>query len=162
MTVSHMTVSHWGLGRARLGRVRDRKTSLLDWQWYTLRATGWATESRRQGYHLPGNPRPYLNPTIWLSILWLPVLWFLYLNIIDCWLPRADCLKVHSIFKSCQYLIHLITDKNVIKMKNHRKNNKLDHLVKGGEKVFYSACVVLACALGGSIMLMIAALIAQF
>jgi hypothetical protein len=47
-------------------------------------------------------------------------------------------------------------------MKNHRKNNNLDHLVKGGEKVFYSACVVLACALGGSIMLLIAALIAQF
>jgi len=47
-------------------------------------------------------------------------------------------------------------------MKNHRKNTNLDHLVKGGEKIFYSACVVLACALGGSIMLLIVALIAQF
>jgi hypothetical protein len=47
-------------------------------------------------------------------------------------------------------------------MKNYKKNTNLDHLVKGGEKVFYSACVVLACALGGSIMLLIAALIAQF
>jgi hypothetical protein len=46
-------------------------------------------------------------------------------------------------------------------MKNQRENTNLDHLVKGGE-IFYSACVVLACALGGSIMLLIAALIAQF
>ena len=59
-------------------------------------------------------------------------------------------------------MIHLITDKNVIKMKNYKKNTNLDHLVKGGEKIFYSACVVLACALGGSIMLLIAALIAKF
>ena len=59
-------------------------------------------------------------------------------------------------------MIYLNTDKNVIKMKNYKKNTNLDHLVKGGEKIFYSACVVLACALGGSIMLLIAALIAQF
>ena len=59
-------------------------------------------------------------------------------------------------------MIYLNTDKNAIKMKNYKKNTNLDHLVKGGEKIFYSACVVLACALGGSIMLLIAALIAQF
>jgi len=59
-------------------------------------------------------------------------------------------------------LIYLNTDKNVIKMKNHKENNNLDHLVKGGDKVFYSACVVLACCLGGSIMLLLAALIAKF
>ena len=59
-------------------------------------------------------------------------------------------------------MIYLNTDKNVIKMKNHRENTNLDHLVKGGEKIFYSACVVLACCLGGSIMLLLAALIAQF
>jgi len=47
-------------------------------------------------------------------------------------------------------------------MKNRKENTTLDHLVKGGEKIFYSACVVLACCLGGSIMLLIAALIAQF
>jgi hypothetical protein len=47
-------------------------------------------------------------------------------------------------------------------MKNHKENNNLDHLVKGGDKVFYSACVVLACCLGGSIMLLLAALIAKF
>ena len=47
-------------------------------------------------------------------------------------------------------------------MKNHRKNNDLSHLVRGGEKIFYSACVVLACCLGGSIMLLLAALIAKF
>jgi hypothetical protein len=47
-------------------------------------------------------------------------------------------------------------------MKNHRKNNNLDHLVKGGEKIFYSACVVLACCLGGSLMLLVATLIAKF
>ena len=59
-------------------------------------------------------------------------------------------------------MIYLNTDKNVIKMKNHKENNNLDHLVKGGDKVFYSACVVLACCLGGSIMLLLAALIARF
>ena len=47
-------------------------------------------------------------------------------------------------------------------MKNRKENTNLDHLVEGGEKIFYSACVVLACALGGSIMLLIAALIAKF
>jgi hypothetical protein len=47
-------------------------------------------------------------------------------------------------------------------MKNRKENTTLDHLVKGGEKIFYSACVVLACCLGGSIMLLIAALIAKF
>ena len=46
-------------------------------------------------------------------------------------------------------------------MKNHKENNNLDHLVKGGEKIFYSACVVLACCLGGSIMLLIATVIAE-
>jgi hypothetical protein len=59
-------------------------------------------------------------------------------------------------------LIYLNTDKNVIKMKNRKENTNLDHLVKGGEKIFYSACVVLACCLGGSIMLLLAALIAKF
>jgi len=47
-------------------------------------------------------------------------------------------------------------------MKNRKENTTLDHIVKGGEKIFYSACVVLACCLGGSIMLLIAALIAKF
>ncbi len=59
-------------------------------------------------------------------------------------------------------MIYLNTDKNVIKMKNRKENTNLDHLVKGGEKIFYSACVVLACCLGGSIMLLLAALIAKF
>ena len=48
------------------------------------------------------------------------------------------------------------------KLKNYQEDTNLDSLVKGGEKIFYSACVVLACALGGSIMLLIAAVIAQF
>ena len=47
-------------------------------------------------------------------------------------------------------------------MKSRKENTNLDHLVKGGEKIFYSACVVLACCLGGSIMLLLAALIAKF
>ena len=47
-------------------------------------------------------------------------------------------------------------------MKNRKENTNLDHLVKGGEKVFYSACVVLACCLGGSIMILVATLIAKF
>ncbi len=59
-------------------------------------------------------------------------------------------------------MIYLNTDKNVIKMKNRKENTNLDHLVKGGEKIFYSACVVLACCLGGIIMLLLAALIAKF
>jgi hypothetical protein len=59
-------------------------------------------------------------------------------------------------------LIYLNTDNNAIKMKNRKENTNLDHLVKGGEKIFYSACVVLACCLGGSIMLLLAALIAKF
>ena len=59
-------------------------------------------------------------------------------------------------------MIYLNTDNNAIKMKNRKENTNLDHLVKGGEKVFYSACVVLACCLGGSIMLLLAALIAKF
>ena len=59
-------------------------------------------------------------------------------------------------------MIYLNTDKNAIKMKNRKENTNLDHLVKGGEKIFYSACVVLACCLGGSIMLLLAALIAKF
>ena len=71
-------------------------------------------------------------------------------------------LRYTSHQKVCQALIYLNTDKNAIKMKNHRKNTNLDHLVKGGEKVFYSACVVLACCLGGSIMLLVATLIAKF
>jgi len=71
-------------------------------------------------------------------------------------------LRYTSHQKVCQALIYLNTDKNVIKMKNRKENTNLDHLVKGGEKVFYSACVVLACCLGGSIMLLVAALIAKF
>ena len=59
-------------------------------------------------------------------------------------------------------MIYLNTDNNAIKMKNRKENTNLDHLVKGGEKVFYSACVVLACCLGGSIMILIATLIAKF
>lgn len=59
-------------------------------------------------------------------------------------------------------MIYLNTDNNAIKMKNRKENTNLDHLVKGGEKIFYSACVVLACCLGGSIMLLLAALIAKF
>ena len=73
----------------------------------------------------------------------------------------TDCLKVHRIQKVCQCLIYLNTNKNAIKMKNHRKNNNTDHFIKGGEKVFFSACVLLACALGGSIVLLIAAVIAE-
>ena len=59
-------------------------------------------------------------------------------------------------------MIYLNTDNNVIKMKNHKEKTNLDHLVKGGEKIFYSACVVLACCLGGSLMLLVATLIAKF
>lgn len=48
------------------------------------------------------------------------------------------------------------------KPKNYQEDTHLDSLVKGGEKIFYSACVVLACVLGGLVVLMIAAVIAQF
>ena len=71
-------------------------------------------------------------------------------------------LRYTSHQKVCQALIYLNPDKNAIKMKNRKENTNLDHLVKGGEKVFYSACVVLACCLGGSIMLLVATLIAKF
>ena len=71
-------------------------------------------------------------------------------------------LRYTSHQKVCQALIYLNTDKNALKMKNHKENTNLGHLVKGGEKIFDSACVVLACCLGGSIMLLVAALIAKF
>lgn len=44
----------------------------------------------------------------------------------------------------------------------HKRNTNLDDLIENGDKVFTSACIVLACFLGGSIILLIAALIAQF
>ena len=39
--------------------------------------------------------------------------------------------------------------------------NEIDNLVKGGERIYESALAVLACALGASIITILAILIAQ-
>ena len=47
-------------------------------------------------------------------------------------------------------------------MKNKRdRHTNLDDLIQGGDRVFHSACILLGCLLGGSILLLIAAIITE-